>query len=785
MSQADPPKHRLLHRYGPPWGTSGVAILLGLLLVSCSDDGPAEPEPNEPPTASISAPSNGALYVVGEEISFEGSAQDPEDGALGGGSLVWESDRDGQLGTGTAFTREDLTPGDHTITLTATDSEGDTGTDSVEITVSEPPMAAIDTPEEGASFGAGAEVTFQGSGEAPSGDALTGDALAWTSDLDGELGIGEEVARDDLSSGEHEIVLTATDSQGLQGADTVTITVLDPPNASIEAPEEGSTHWSGSEVAFQGSAEDAEGLTLEGDALVWDSDRDGEVGVGASFTLDDLSTGGHTITLTATDTRGAEATDEIAIAVALPSIKTPEEGSLFPEGAEVRLEASVPEPGGEPLDESAIVWESDRDGSLGTGRALATTDLSVGSHRITLTATGPGGVTASAETEIDVTAPFMLEGTLHPLPGRTVPPLEVRTASGSFEGTTDVAGDGTFEAAIPEPGLLDSLVVQVDALDPEERTHFPIHINFGGTVPESVSWLEPDVAPDTVIHHVQAALVPLTWTIEDGPHAGEEVELSLDAAGERALDGLSFIFAQDVGTLVDAAWHEDLLPLPVAFHHDSTDVPITESDSVAFWDAVDELQENYGETLFEPTVIPPGEDTFWLNRGTVRVDTTLSAVAAATPYWSRRIHDVGTAGQVSLHTAVVQFRELDGFQNEWLVKHEMAHALGLGHTCAWESILGGSSSGCPGADPSLEDVAHEQVKRAVANLRFQANRSETDRIMFGLEYSRTGERVVLMGLPPYRDPEADAVAQEGVRPVPGVEVLGREGDVVRGRFHFH
>ncbi|MBW2607233.1 MAG: hypothetical protein JRD05_06300 [Deltaproteobacteria bacterium] len=90
---------------------------------------------NNPPTADITSPSDGSEYDEGDTIIFNGTGDDPEDGSLTGGSLVWTSSRDGQIGTGTYFTRDNLSVGTHTITLTATDSQGATGTESVNITV--------------------------------------------------------------------------------------------------------------------------------------------------------------------------------------------------------------------------------------------------------------------------------------------------------------------------------------------------------------------------------------------------------------------------------------------------------------------------------------------------------------------------------------------------------------------------------------------------------------------------------------------------------------------------
>jgi len=54
---------------------------------------------------------------------------------------------------------------------------------------------------------------------------LGGDALVWSSDLDGEQGNGPSLAVTGLSSGSHIVTLTATDSDGMVGTKSVVILV--------------------------------------------------------------------------------------------------------------------------------------------------------------------------------------------------------------------------------------------------------------------------------------------------------------------------------------------------------------------------------------------------------------------------------------------------------------------------------------------------------------------------------------------------------------------------------
>jgi hypothetical protein len=66
-------------------------------------DDPTDGMIGEPPTASIFHPGDAEERKVDVPIPFIGEAVDPEDGPLGGTSLVWESDLEGLLGDGGMF----------------------------------------------------------------------------------------------------------------------------------------------------------------------------------------------------------------------------------------------------------------------------------------------------------------------------------------------------------------------------------------------------------------------------------------------------------------------------------------------------------------------------------------------------------------------------------------------------------------------------------------------------------------------------------------------------------
>lgn len=77
-----------------------------------------------PPTVEITMPAARSLFLIGETITFIGTAHDIDAGPIGGFALAWHSDIDGFLGRGNRMTHSSLSPGDHVISLRTPDGQG-------------------------------------------------------------------------------------------------------------------------------------------------------------------------------------------------------------------------------------------------------------------------------------------------------------------------------------------------------------------------------------------------------------------------------------------------------------------------------------------------------------------------------------------------------------------------------------------------------------------------------------------------------------------------------------
>jgi hypothetical protein len=97
--------------------------------------------------------------------------------------------------------------------------------------------------------------------------------------------------------------------------DTGTDAAAKPPGVTIHSPAADASFPIGTSIRFSGTAVDAEGHTLAGPALAWDSDLDGAMGKGWWIEKGNLKAGRHKVTLKATDAAGATLSSSITVVI--------------------------------------------------------------------------------------------------------------------------------------------------------------------------------------------------------------------------------------------------------------------------------------------------------------------------------------------------------------------------------------------------------------------------------------------------------------------------------------
>ena len=251
----------------------------------------------------------------------------------------------------------------------------------------------------------------------------------------------------------------------------------------------------------------------------------------------------------------------------------------------------------------------------------------------------------------------------------------------------------------------------------------------GATVTVALSGYHPAVYPLPASGDLGTLLlIPRVWRIAAGTHAGSEVPIDLPGAARPVCAGCDAFYGSvqgdDRSRLPPGipSWPPRAFPLDVAFDRENS-ARITSADSIAFWTIARSLESAFGLRLFHAadleTVIAEIHDE---GRGSmlVTVDPQLPGIG-----WGSY---GGQSGDILAST--VHFRSTFTFRAPGaaeVVGHEIFHALGFGHTCAWRSIVADPRR-CrtqQADSPTPEDVAHAQLLWRIRELERGARISET------------------------------------------------------------
>lgn len=189
------------------------------ITISQSPPGP------QPPVVTIT--SGAGTYSEGDTVVLTATATDAEDGTITG-NLTWSSNLDGSIpGSGGTVSTNSLSVGTHTITALVTDSDGNSVSDTISVTVetpvNNPPLVTV-TGGAG-TYNEGDTVVLTGTATDTEDGTITGN-LTWSSSIDGSIpGSGGRVSTNTLSLGTHTISASVIDSDGNSDSDTIFVTI--------------------------------------------------------------------------------------------------------------------------------------------------------------------------------------------------------------------------------------------------------------------------------------------------------------------------------------------------------------------------------------------------------------------------------------------------------------------------------------------------------------------------------------------------------------------------------
>ncbi len=118
------------------------------------------------PQVEIFFPATGTVFRRGQLVWLQAAASDGDDGSLDDAAVVWASSLDGNIGQGADLPITSLSVGTHTITATATDTDGNMATHNIDIVVEDSPIVetpfVINVPADQPTIQAGIDAAFSG-----------------------------------------------------------------------------------------------------------------------------------------------------------------------------------------------------------------------------------------------------------------------------------------------------------------------------------------------------------------------------------------------------------------------------------------------------------------------------------------------------------------------------------------------------------------------------------------------------------------------------------------------
>ena len=391
------------------------------LAIGCSQSS-VNPGKNLDPEATITSHADGDQVFADELIEFRATVTD-DNNNYNELEVEWRIDDqvvcpylppDDDMGTSTCSAT--MSEGESAVKVTVRDPQNAVGVTSIALTViaSEPPVAEITAPTGGEVFSVGDPISFSGI-ITDSEDAASDLVAGLSSDLSGDLGI--TISPDTngvftgstatLPAGLHTVTLTVEDQSNKTATDTVQFTVNTDPTCQFTFPTNGDYGDQGELVIFAGTVSDPDtsptDLTIE-----FASSVDGAMGTAqadsngnVSFAYADLTSATHTVSMTVTDSHGAQCISNVIYSVGSPpqvEITQPASGSIVNAGEFLSFAATVSDNEDQGVALS-VEWESSIDGVLFTLNPdlqgvseYSTSSLSNGEHAISAKVTDSDGL---------------------------------------------------------------------------------------------------------------------------------------------------------------------------------------------------------------------------------------------------------------------------------------------------------------------------------------------------------------------------------------------------------
>ena len=419
--------------------------------------------PNRHPEPVGTIPDQAVHVDETETVALSSYFEDPDGDPL---TFTARSSRTGVARvsvSGSTVTITARAKGTTDVTITATDDEGLSATQSFQTTVpNRPPTATGSIPDQSGRVGETLTVDLSNHFDDPDGDALTYSATSSNSGVARPSVSGSVITITAVAAGTARLTVIARDGDGGSATQSFDVTVTQPnraprPQGTIPAV----TLAPGGTATVNASNYFTD---PDGDALTYTA-RSSITGVatvsvsGATVTIRAVSAGSATITITARDPGGLTATQRASVTVTQPNrapraVGTIPAVTLAPGGtATVNASNYFTDPDGDALTYTARSSNTGVATVSVSGATVTIRAVSAGSATITITARDPGGLTATQRASVTVTQTNRAPRAVGTIPAVTLAPGGTSTinASNYF---TDPDGDAlTYAASSSNTGV--------------------------------------------------------------------------------------------------------------------------------------------------------------------------------------------------------------------------------------------------------------------------------------------------------------------------------------------
>jgi len=409
---------------------------------------------NNPPTATLTSPLQGASFLAGSSITLTANASDTD------GTIARVEFYQGTTLIGTATTApysvnwSVTAPGTYTLTVKAFDNLGGVGTSTATITVTGPQIS-ITSPGSGATFAAPATVALSAKATDDDGGTITKVEF-----YQGTILIGTVTAApytfnwNNVGAGAYALTAKATDSLGASTISAAVSITVSGPQVSLTSPTTGASFTAPATITLTANATQIGAGTIAKVEFYQGTTLIGTI-IAAPYTFSwtNVAVGTYTLTAKATDSLGASSISAgVTVSVtSLFTITSPANGATVDDDR-VLVTGQVVGPQYAGVKVNGVVAFVDSNRNFYANNV----HLSTGSNTITATLTAVDGTTTSQSISVSSTGPAPIRIDADPLEAGV--PLSVAfkittTGGASFtRADYDFTGDGVVDYTLNPPG---------------------------------------------------------------------------------------------------------------------------------------------------------------------------------------------------------------------------------------------------------------------------------------------------------------------------------------------